>query len=483
MNLEQLFEGVAYQGKLPEAQVSLVTQDSRKVAPGAVFVCSRGRSFDGHAYAQKALEAGVCCIVTERPLGLANEVQVENGRKAYAVLCQNFFGRPADRLRLVAVTGTNGKTTVTTLIKQILEQAGYKAGLIGTIHTEIDTMEVPAKFTTPEAWDLAALMARMEKAGCSFVVMEASSQALDQMRLWGLHFEVGVFTNLTQDHLDYHGSFENYFTAKKSLFAQVETMVVNLDDGYGKRLLKEVSVPNVITFSSHDDEADYTARNVEFSASGVRFEMVGRGFIQRVKFPMPGDYSVHNALAAAAAAIALKIEPHTAAKALTNTRGVRGRCEVLYNGEFTILCDFAHTGDAIEKVLSGLAPFAKGRLIVLFGCAGERDAKKRPLMGEAVVKYADFAILTSDNPRKENPYDIIGDVEPVLKSSGKPYLVEAERRTALQKALAMLRPGDVLALCGKGHEDYQAIDGVTIYLDEHRIVRDWLTQHQLTEKR
>lgn len=482
MDLKELFKGVDYQGTLPQAQVSLVTQDSRKVAPGAVFVCTRGKSFDGHTYAKQALEAGACCVVTERPLGLPGEVQVENGRKTYALLCQNFFGNPAQRLHLVAVTGTNGKTTVTTLIKQILEQAGYKAGLIGTIHTEIDTMEVPAKFTTPEAWDLAALMARMEKAGCTYVVMEASSQALDQMRLWGLHFDVGVFTNLTQDHLDYHGSFENYFAAKKSLFAQVKTMVVNLDDPYGARLLKEVTVPAAITFSAHDDAADYTARNVELSASGVRFEMVGKGFIQRVKFPMPGEYSVHNALAAGAAAIALGIEPHTAVKALTGTRGVRGRCEVLYHGDFTILCDFAHTGDAIEKVLSGLAPFAKGRLIALFGCAGERDAKKRPLMGDAVVKYADFAILTSDNPRRENPYDIIKDVEPVLKASGKPYLVEVERREALKKAFSMLRPGDVLVLCGKGHEDYQAIDGVTIYLDEHRIVRDWLTQQHLLEK-
>ena len=479
MDLRQLFEGVAYHGDLPQGEVTLVTQDSRKVAPGAVFVCTKGRSFDGHAYAQKALDAGACCVVTERPMGFEREVQVENGRKAYALLCQNFFGRPAERLHLVAVTGTNGKTTVTTLIKQILEQVGCKVGLIGTIHTEIDTMEVPAKFTTPEAWDLAALMARMEKAGCSYVVMEASSQALDQLRLWGLHFDVGIFTNLTQDHLDYHGTFEIYFTAKKSLFAQVKTMVVNLDDPYGKRLIKETCTENVITFSSNDDEADYTARNIELSASGVRFEMVGTGFIQRVKFPMPGDYSVHNALAAAAGVIALGVDPHTAAKALTSTRGVRGRCEVLYHGEFTILCDFAHTGDAIEKVLSGLAPFAKGRLIALFGCAGERDAKKRPLMGEAVVKYADFAILTSDNPRKENPYDIIGDVEPILKASGKPYLVEVERRTALQKALMMLRAGDVLVLCGKGHEDYQAIDGVTIYLDEHRIVREWLQMKHL----
>lgn len=481
MELKTLFEGIEYTGALPEGEAALVTQDSRRAAPGAVFVCAKGRTTDGHAYAQKALEAGAVCIVTERPLGLPREVQVENGRKAYALLCQRFFGNPADQLKLVAVTGTNGKTTVTTLIKQILEKAGHKVGLIGTIHTEIDQMEVPAKYTTPEAWDLAALFSRMAAAGCTYAVLEASSQALDQLRLWGLTFEVGVFTNLTQDHLDYHGTFENYYQAKKSLFAQTKTMVVNVDDSYGRRLLAEVQGPQSITFSTKDDMADYTAKNIRLAAAGVKFEMVGKSFIQRVQFPMPGDYSVHNAMAAAAAAIALGIPAHAAAAALAGTHGVRGRCEVLYGGRFTVLCDFAHTGDAIEKLLAGIAPFVEGRLVVLFGCAGERDAQKRPLMANAVVKYADFAVLTSDNPRKEDPYAIIEDVEPALKASGKPYLAVAERRSAVQKALELLQDGDVLVLCGKGHEDYQVIDGVTIYLDEHRIVHDWLEQRGLLQ--
>ena len=253
MELQVLFSGVPYTGTLPQGEALLVTQDSRRACPGAVFVCARGMTTDGHDHARKALEAGAVCIVTERPLGLPGEVQVASGRKAYAQLCQNFFGRPAEKLRLVAVTGTNGKTTVTTLIKQTLEQAGCKAGLIGTIHTEIDAMDVPAKYTTPEPWDLNALFSRMVLAGCTFAVMEASSQALDQLRLWGLTFEVGVFTNLTQDHLDYHKTFENYFAAKKSLFSQVKHMVVNLDDSYGRRLLDEVRGPERITFSAGDD--------------------------------------------------------------------------------------------------------------------------------------------------------------------------------------------------------------------------------------
>ena len=474
MELQVLFSGVPYTGTLPQGEAVLVTQDSRRACPGAVFVCARGMTTDGHDHARKALEAGAVCIVTERPLGLPGEVQVASGRKAYAQLCQNFFGRPAEKLRLVAVTGTNGKTTVTTLIKQTLEQAGCKAGLIGTIHTEIDAMDVPAKYTTPEPWDLNALFSRMVLAGCTFAVMEASSQALDQLRLWGLTFEVGVFTNLTQDHLDYHKTFENYFAAKKSLFSQVKHMVVNLDDSYGRRLLDEVQGPERITFSAGDDAADYTARNIRLSASGVKFEMVGRGFIQRIDFPMPGDYSVHNALAAAAAAIALGIPARDAAAALSASRGVRGRCEVLYHGAFTILCDYAHTGDAIEKVLAGVAPFVEGRLVVLYGCAGERDAKKRPLMSEAVVKYADFAVLTSDNPRKEDPCAIIKDAEPVLAASGRyPKVIGADLRPGpLAKAeqtleyagckdRAELRLGDGLSVLSPGEVSTIVLAGVS----------------------
>lgn len=478
MQFTTLFENIAFTGVLPVGEAALVTQDSRRVAENAVFVCTRGLTSDGHDFAANALAAGAKVIVTDHALGIQGEVVVQNTRKAYAELCQRFFDYPSRKLRLVAVTGTNGKTTVTTLIKEIVEKTGHKAGLIGTIHTEIDQLEIPAKYTTPEPWDLAALMARMVSAGCTFAVLEASSQALDQLRLWGLYFEVVVFTNLTQDHLDYHKTFENYYLAKKSLFAQAGTMVVNIDDAYGRRLVSELPHMPTITYSTSDNTADYTARDIRLSAAGVQFVMVGTGFIERMSFPMPGEYSVHNALSAAAAAVALGFSADAVSAALTASVGVRGRCEVLYHGAYTVLCDYAHTGDAIEKVLSGIAPFAENRLLVLFGCAGERDAKKRPLMADAVMRYADFIILTSDNPRKENPYDIIGEITPLLDAGGKPYLAEVERRAALRKALEMLSDGDVLMLLGKGHEDYQVIDGVTLYLDEHRIVADWLKENQ-----
>ncbi len=477
MLLKQLFDGVQYTGNLPDADIDLIVQDSRRVTQSSIFVCAKGQTTDGHEFALKALEVGAALIVTEHELGLKNEVVVENGRKAYADLCRNYFGNPAKKIKLTAVTGTNGKSTVTTVIKQILEQTGSKVGLMGTIHTEIDTMQVPSKYTTPEAWDLHALLARMVAAGCHHAVMEASSQALDQMRLWGVQFDVGVFTNLTRDHLDYHKTFENYYAAKKSLFSQVDAMAVNIDDEYGKRLLAECDVPRKIEVSTHDDSADFTAHNIMLSAAGVKFELVGTGLIHRVKFPMPGHFSVSNALLAVAAVSLLGVDVSAAAKALENSRGVCGRAEVLYSGDFIVLCDYAHTGDAVEKVLESIAPFVKGRLFALFGLPGERDVEKRPLMANAIVKYADYAILTSDNPRREDPYDIIASVEPILKKSGKPYLVEVERRTALQKALNMLQKDDVLVLCGKGHEDYQAVDGVTVYLDEHRIVSDWLAKN------
>ena len=470
----RLFEDVEYTGTLPEVEITAVTNDSRRVQPGSVFVCTVGRTSDGHRYAQKALDAGAALVVTERPLGLAREVTVANGREAYARLCSAFFDHPGRKLRLVAVTGTNGKTTVTTVIKQILEAAGHRVGLIGTIHTMLDTMELPAKYTTPEAWDLQMLLAKMAAVGCDCAVMEASSQALDQLRLFGLRFEVGVFTNLTQDHLDYHGTMEQYFAAKASLFAHCETVVYNKDDVWAARLPQLYPDRRCIGFSESDQTADYTAHNVQLAPGGVAFTLVGHRSIQKIRFPMPGTFSVQNAMAAAVCALQMGVKPERVVTALENSAGVRGRSEVLYDGLFTVICDFAHTGDGIEKILSGLRPFVRQRLIVLFGCAGDRDAAKRPDMARSAMRYGDYIILTSDNPRSEDPAAIAAGIEPLLREGSVPYTVELERRRAVRRALEMALPGDVVVLCGKGHEDYQVIDGVTIYLDEHRIVRDWL---------
>ena len=477
MTIEKIFNGISYNGVLPQGEVLLVTQDSRKVQKGSIFVCTKGITTDGHDYAKKALVAGAALVVVERSLGIDGEILVEDGKKAYANLSQNFFDRPAEKLKLIAVTGTNGKTTVTSVIKQIIETAGHKCGLIGTIQSEIGEMCLPSKYTTPEAFDLNMLLNRMYMAGCEYVVMEASSQALHQHRLYGIKFDTGVFTNLSQDHLDYHGTMENYFQAKTILFENCKNVIINFDDMYGKRLVEMFKSKKVITYSDDDDNADYTARNIKFTVGGVRFAMVAKGSIQRISFPMPGGFSVSNALAAAVSAITLGMPVEKISFALENCTGVKGRSEILYDRDFTIICDFAHTEDGIEKILSSIKPFTENRLIALYGCSGERDVGKRPLMSQAVIKYADIAVLTSDNPRKENPYDIMKDAEGVLKKSGKTYYTQVERRTAVEQALNLLQAGDVLVLCGKGHEDYQVIDGVTIYLDEHEIVRKWLIRN------
>ncbi len=473
MKLSEVMRGIEYDGTADGREVRDVMSDSRKVSEGSVFVCIKGRSFDGHSVAREMLDRGAAAVVTDHPLGLENELVVRDTRLALAHMCQNFFGNPQKQLHLIAVTGTNGKTTVTSVIKQALCALGHRAGLIGTICCEIGEMVIPAKFTTPEPWDLCALFARMLSAGCTHVVMEASSQALDQGRLLGLEFDCAVFTNLTQDHLDYHGDMEQYYQAKKLLFRRAKHAVINVDDPYGLRLAKELSIP-FDTISVGKEGADYCAKSISCGVGGVSFEVCGKGFQAPVRFPMPGMYSVQNALCAACALFGAGIEREAACAAVSETHGVKGRCEVLYNGEYTVICDFAHTGDALRQLLSSLRPFVKGRMITLFGCAGDRDPKKRPEMARAAAKYSDFVVMSSDNPRTEDPLAIIDEVRPYLLESGVEFTAIPDRFYAIQWALEQLRQDDVLVLCGKGHEDYQVIDGCTIYLDEHRLVRDFL---------
>ncbi len=472
MKLSAVMRGIEYDGRLQECEVRDVMSDSRKVSAGSAFVCIKGRSFDGHSVAEKMLEKGASVVITDHSLGLERELVVRDTRLALARMCQNFFGNPQNDLTLIAVTGTNGKTTVTSIIKQALCGLGHKSGLIGTICCEIGDMVIPAKFTTPEPWDICALFARMRSAGCTHVVMEASSQALDQGRLLGLEFDCAVFTNLTQDHLDYHGDMESYYQAKKRLFGMAKRAVINVDDGYGLRLAKEINIP-FCTVSIGKEGADYCAKAISCSIGGVEFEVNGKGFLAPVKFPMPGMYSVQNALCAVCALFAVGIDPQQACAAISETHGVKGRCEVLYHGDCTVICDFAHTGDALKQLLSSLKPFVKGRMITLFGCAGDRDPKKRPEMAHAVAKYSDFVIVSSDNPRTEDPLAIIDEVRPYLLESGVEFTAIPDRFFAIKWALEQLKKDDVLLLCGKGHEDYQVIDGCTIYLDEHRLVREF----------
>ncbi|MBE6878942.1 MAG: UDP-N-acetylmuramoyl-L-alanyl-D-glutamate--2,6-diaminopimelate ligase [Ruminococcaceae bacterium] len=476
MNAYTLLNGIEYTGNVKDCKITFVTDDSRKVAEGCAFVCCKGASFDGHTFAQKAVELGARLIICEQDTGAENQAIVADSKKVYALLCANFFDNPAKKMKMIGITGTNGKTTSTYLIKDILQQQGKKVGLIGTIQNMIDQQDIPAKYTTPQAYELNVLLSQMYKSGCEYVVMEVSSMALVQQRLYGIEFDVAVFTNLTQDHLDYHKTMEEYFKAKCILFENSKNIIINIDDAYGRKVAEmyKNSGRNVITFSIKDDSAFCTAKNIQLTGTGSKFLMVSEGSINRVEFSMPGEYSVHNAMGSALACTALGFDAAKVAQSLKNISGVKGRCEVLVKEPFTVICDYAHTPDGLENVLSGLKPFAQNRFIVLYGCAGERDPSKRKYMSDVVAKYADFAVLTSDNPRGEDPQKIIDDAIGPLVENKIPHIAEVDRRKAIKMALDMLQYNDILILCGKGHEDYQVIDKITLYLDEHQIVEQYM---------
>lgn len=482
MRLKELLKGVDVQSGLLECDITAITCDSRQTEPGSLFVCIPGQRFDGHDHAKGALEQGAAAILCQRDLGLERQVLVPDTRIALGHCCANFFGNPADGLTLLAVTGTNGKTTITYLLKHILEEAGYRVGLIGTIHNEIDDLTLPARYTTPDPIQLHSMFARMADAGCTHVVMEVSSHALDQERVAGIRFAASAFTNLSQDHLDYHGDMESYFQAKKKLFDQSDFAAINYDDDHGKRLLEEIDC-NRVSYSIRSNDADYTAHDINFSAKGSRFALMAENRLLRVKLPTPGYFSVANALAAIATCKAAGVPPEQAAAALANCPGVPGRVEILpTDTSYTIIRDYAHAPDGLEKILETVREFAPGRVVCLFGCAGNRDRTKRPVMGEVVARLADFCILTSDNPRDEDPMRIINDALPGLKQHNTPYKVIVDRFDAIQWALDHAREDDVLVLAGKGHEDYQVLDFGTVHFDEKEIVLELLARKKAVEE-
>ena len=380
-------------------------------------------------------------------------------------------------MRFIGVTGTNGKTTITNLIKHILTENGRKVGLIGTIQNEIGDEIVHTDNTTPFVYDLMALYAKMAEAGCDDVVMEVSSFGLVQQRIGETHFAAAVFTNLTQDHLDYHGTMENYYQAKKLLFSRCDTAVIDTDDDYGKRLYSEVTCPKIAYGSSN--QADFYADAIKLRADGTSFWLCCGGKSYPVDLHLTGMFNVSNALAAVAACCAVGMSVDDVRKALETCTGVRGRCEVIPTGrDFTVICDYAHTPDAVENILRSVKEYTKGRLICLFGCGGNRDATKRPKMAKAAAKYADFLVVTSDNPRDEEPEAIIADILPGLKETRTPYVVRPDRREAIAYAIENHCPGDVIILCGKGHEDYQIIGKTKVHMDEREIVAEILEKRK-----
>lgn len=463
-------------GPLADLPINDITNDSRSVAEGCAFFCISGSASDGHKYAADAAAKGASVIVAEHDLGLPNQVIVPDTHEAYSSACAAFFGNPADRLKLIGVTGTNGKTTVTYLLKSILEQLGHKVGLIGTIQNMIGDRIIEARNTTPDAKELHGLFRQMVDAGCDYAVMEVSSHALDQKRVWGLHFAAAIFTNLTQDHLDYHGTMDNYLHAKQLLFKMCDLAVINADDGYADRITDGADC-RTVTCSAQSNYADYIAKGAVFRADGVNFELVGKDTIARVKAHTPGEFSVYNNMLAAVCVIELGNSISDVCTALSGTSGVKGRAEVVPTGrDFTVIIDYAHTPDGLENILHTMRGIKSGRLVVLFGCGGDRDSKKRPIMAQVAARLADYVIVTSDNPRTENPSRIIDDILVGMADTTTPYTVIENRAEAIKFAINNARRDDIIVLAGKGHETYQILNTGKIHFDEREVVRDALAE-------
>ena len=466
--------------------VENIAYDSRRVQRHTMFVALRGERADGHQFIGHAIDKGASVIVAEREQKdpRVTCLVVENTRTALADFSAAFYGHPARKLNLAAVTGTNGKTTTTFLIKHICENSGLRCGLIGTVRYEIGERILPAIRTTPESLDLQELLAQIVNAGCKAAAMEVSSHALAQKRTRGLEWKVAVFTNLTQDHLDFHGTMENYFEAKAKLFSGLAAQkqknkpvaIVNIDDRYGQHLLRRIDKTVAAVTYGMGLRADFRASNYRAEFTGTSYQLDARGKSYLVRVPLIGRFNVTNSMAAIAAADALGINLRNAVLSLAKVPQVPGRLELVpAKRQFQVFVDYAHTPDALGNVLKTLRELQPNRLIAVFGCGGDRDRQKRPLMAEMVDRLADYSIITSDNPRKEEPGAIIGEIEKGFRSHRYEKIVD--RTEAINRAIALARPRDIVLVAGKGHENYQEFADYTIPFDDIQVARRAIEDH------
>ncbi len=477
MRLQKLLQGVdiLQLHADPNLEIAGVAYDSRKVQPGYAFMAISGFATDGNRFIPKAMEQGAALVITaHKPQEDVPYVLVANDRLALSQIGANFHGHPARKLKLIGVTGTNGKTSVTLLLKHVLQQVlGAKVGLVGTMENHIGDKIIPTERTTPESLELQALFSQMVEAGCSYAIMEVSSHALVLERVGGLHFQVAAFTNLTEDHLDFHKTMEGYATAKAMLFSRCDCAVANRDDSWYARIFEGESCPVLTTALSPD--GDLRAMDTVYRPGGVSFTAVYQGEKTPVTLPIPGQFTVYNALTVLGIALQLGISVPSAAEALKTAQGVKGRVEVVPTPgtEYTVIIDYAHTPDGLENVLSSMKALCKGRLIGVFGCGGDRDPIKRPIMGEIGARLSDIAVITSDNPRTEDPAKIIEDILQGISDRKNCKVVE-NRVEAIRYAMDIAEKNDIIVLAGKGHETYQEIQGVKNHLDEREEVARYL---------
>lgn len=462
-----------------ETEISSVCYDSRKACEGCLFVAIKGLTSDGHRYIPDVAAKGCAAVICEeKPSCDIPYVLVEDSRKALALVSCAFYNYPADKMHVIGVTGTSGKTTSTNLIKHILERSGEKVGLVGTNGNMIGSEMLHAEYTTPESLELQELFAKMVEAGCGYAVMEVSSHSIYMDRIAGIQYSTALFTNLSQDHLDFHKTMEEYASVKRRLFSVCDKCSINLDDEWSPFMLESLSVP-VISTSVTDEKATLYAKNLKLTASSVEFTAVYGGEELPVHLAIPGMFSVYNALTAIAACLSEGISLKDCALGLASAAGVKGRVEnVPTDGDYSIIIDYSHKPDPLEKVLKTLREVTKGRLICLFGCGGDRDRVKRPIMASIAAENSDYVIVTTDNPRTEEPQEIIDEILTGMEGKTTPYDVVVDRIEAIHHAIDIAQNGDVILLAGKGHEDYQVIGHEKIHMDEREIVSQYLEERK-----
>lgn len=477
MLLESLHAIVPYKGENPE--ITSIENDNRKVQKGSLFICIKGYTVDGHDFAESAVKNGAVAILAERPLDLeVPVVLVNNTTRAMAVLADAFYGQPTKSLHLIGITGTNGKTTTSHLIEKIFADAGEKTGLIGTMYTKIADKTIETKNTTPESLTLQKTFKQMVDAGVNTAVMEVSSHALDLGRVHGCDYNVAVFTNLTQDHLDYHQTMEEYKRAKSLLFAQLgntfdlnkpKFAVLNADDPAAEMYSRSTAA-HVVTYGI-EQEADIKAKNIQMTPKGTVFDLEMKGVSYPIRMQLIGKFSVYNVLASITTALVSGLEIEQIIQSIESVEGVAGRFELVNAGQdFTVIVDYAHTPDSLENVLKTIQHFAEKRVFVIVGCGGDRDRTKRPIMAQIACKFATDPILTSDNPRSEDPVGILKDMEEGVQ--GENYQVIPDRRKAIFTAVSQASPGDVILIAGKGHETYQIIGKEVLDFDDRLVARE-----------
>ncbi len=467
-----------------DKEISGIAYDSRKVKPGNLFVCISGEKNDGHLFAEQAVKNGAVAVLAEKPLDLGGGGEVTllitpDSRGALALVAANYYGHPSKSLRVIAVTGTNGKTTTTHLIKAILKRAGKKTAIMGTLYAQLGEIQKEMQHTTPEAPEIEDFMALCRKGKADYMVMEVSSHALQLNRVAGIDFNVAAFTNLTQDHLDFHLDMDNYRAAKLRLFKMIKAegknyAIINADDPWSDEIIAATTVP--CHSYGINNSADFRADELKIDLNGSSFRLRYGGQSLHIKMKLIGLFSVYNALAAISFALQEGIDPGLIQSALAKVEGVPGRFEKVDCGQdFAVIVDYAHTPDGLENILKTARALGKKRLICVFGCGGDRDRGKRPLMGEIAAKYSDFCVVTSDNPRSEEPQDIIAEITPGMdKVENSRYAIIVDRREAIRHAIHLARNDDLVVIAGKGHESYQLVKDRVLEFDDRVVAAEFL---------